>query len=103
MAALTFYWGELERQVRIEGTVRQTERSQSEDYFRSRPRASRLGAWVSQQSDAVGSREVIEQTLRQLEDRFAGTAEIPAPVRTTRLGFLLVIRGLCCLLQYFVK
>ncbi|HEX4771478.1 MAG TPA: pyridoxamine 5'-phosphate oxidase [Bryobacteraceae bacterium] len=79
LATLTFYWGELERQIRIEGTVSKTERSQSEEYFSSRPRASRLGAWVSQQSDVVSNRENIEATLKELEERFSGNDDIPAP------------------------
>jgi pyridoxamine 5'-phosphate oxidase len=79
IAALTFYWAELERQVRIEGTVRQTERGGSEEYFRSRPRDSQLGAWVSQQSDVVSSRENIEGTLRHLQERFASTDPLPVP------------------------
>lgn len=78
-AAVTFYWAELERQVRIEGIVAKTEQSQSEQYFSSRPRASRLGAWVSQQSDVVSSREDIEATLEELEERFSGEDEIPTP------------------------
>jgi pyridoxamine 5'-phosphate oxidase len=78
-AALTFYWAELERQVRIEGIVSKTERTQSEEYFGSRPRASRLGAWVSQQSDVVNNRETIEVALKELEERFSDTDDIPAP------------------------
>jgi pyridoxamine 5'-phosphate oxidase len=78
-AALTFHWAELERQVRVEGRVFRTEREESEEYFRSRPRDSRLGAWVSQQSSVVPSREVLETKLKDLEARFAGTEDVPAP------------------------
>src|SRR5690242_30804 len=55
-AALTFYWPELERQVRVEGVVRRVPRSKSEEYFRTRPKGSRLGAWASRQSSVVKSR-----------------------------------------------
>jgi pyridoxamine 5'-phosphate oxidase len=77
-AALAFYWGELERQVRIEGTVERTSAEESEMYYRTRPLGSRLGAWVSHQSRPIVSREVLETGLRQVERRFPG-AEIPLP------------------------
>jgi pyridoxamine 5'-phosphate oxidase len=78
-AALTFYWAELERQVRIEGQIRRVGRAESEEYFRSRPRGSKLGAWVSEQSRVVANREVLETKLKCLEDRFAGCDDIPTP------------------------
>jgi pyridoxamine 5'-phosphate oxidase len=78
-AALTFFWAELERQVRIEGQVQRVDRQESEEYFRTRPRGSKLGAWVSEQSRVVGSREVLETRLKHLEERFAGTEDIPTP------------------------
>src|SRR5204863_10047149 len=52
-AALVLHWAELERQVRIEGTVERTTEAESDDYFRTRPRGSQLGAWTSQQSSVV--------------------------------------------------
>lgn len=78
-ASLTLYWDVLERQVRVEGTVRKTERTQSEQYFSSRPRASQLGAWVSEQSRPAHSRENIESTLKEIEERFATTDPLPTP------------------------
>jgi pyridoxamine 5'-phosphate oxidase len=77
-AALTFYWGELERQVRIEGTVTRTSVAESEEYYRTRPVGSRLGAWVSHQSRPIGSREVLETGLAEVERRFSG-ADVPLP------------------------
>lgn len=77
--ALTFYWPELERQVRIEGTVSRLDRAQSESYFRSRPRGSQLGAWASHQSQPLPNREALDRRMRELELRFDGCAEIPAP------------------------
>ncbi len=79
LAALTFYWAELERQVRVEGTVRRVSREQSETYFRSRPRGSRLGAWASHQSQIVSSREELEAKLQEVEAEFSGSEEVPAP------------------------
>lgn len=77
-AALAFHWGEVERQVRIEGRVTRTTREESELYYRTRPLGSRLGAWASHQSRPIASRDVLEAGLRQIERRFAGT-EVPLP------------------------
>jgi pyridoxamine 5'-phosphate oxidase len=77
-AALTFYWGELERQVRIEGTVARTTLEESESYFRTRPVGSRLGAWTSYQSRPIASRQELETGLREVERRFSGS-DIPVP------------------------
>jgi pyridoxamine 5'-phosphate oxidase len=55
-AALLFFWSELERQVRIEGTVEQLTPAESDEYFRSRPLASRIGAWASPQSEPIPSK-----------------------------------------------
>jgi pyridoxamine 5'-phosphate oxidase len=77
-AALVFYWGELERQVRITGGAVPTSREESEEYFRSRPLGSRLGAWASHQSRVIPGRTVLEQDLRDVEERF-GDGEVPLP------------------------
>ena len=77
-AALAFYWGELERQVRITGTVELTSAQESEEYFRTRPRGSRLGAWVSHQSRVIPSRDLLESRLRKVEERFP-TEDVPLP------------------------
>jgi pyridoxamine 5'-phosphate oxidase len=62
-AALTFYWAELERQVRIRGPVERTSASESDEYFASRPLRSRLSAMISQQSQEIGSREELERAM----------------------------------------
>lgn len=77
-AALLFYWGELERQVRIEGTVEKTSRRESEDYFKTRPLESRLGAWASKQSSVIPSRSDLEQKVVDLKNRFADR-DVPIP------------------------
>ena len=77
-AALGFYWGELERQVRIEGRVNRLSEEESDAYSASRPRGSRLGAWASEQSRPVESREVLEARLRALEKEYEGR-DIPRP------------------------
>ena len=71
-AALLFYWGELERQVRVEGPVSRTPEEESDAYYASRPRGSRLGAWASDQSRPVESRQVLEDRLRKLEKEHQG-------------------------------
>jgi pyridoxamine 5'-phosphate oxidase len=77
-AALAFYWGELERQVRITGTVERTSPQESEAYFRTRPRGSRLGAWVSHQSRVIPSRAQLESGLREVKERFPSD-DVPLP------------------------
>ena len=76
--ALVFYWGELERQVRVEGRASRVSEEESERYFGSRPRGSRLGAWVSEQSRPVDSRDALEKRLRGLEAEYEGR-EVPRP------------------------
>ena len=76
-AALLFYWKELERQVRIEGVVEKVSRTESVRYFMSRPRGSRIAAWISPQSKIIESREVL---LRWWEEfRRKGTEALQAP------------------------
>ena len=77
-AALAFYWGELERQVRITGSVERTSQEESEKYYRSRPLGSRLGAWVSHQSRVIPSRTPLETGLREVKERFS-TDDVPLP------------------------
>lgn len=77
-AALVFFWGELERQVRITGTVGRVSREETEAYFRTRPRESRLGAWTSHQSAVLAGRETLEARLREVAARHPGD-EVPTP------------------------
>lgn len=77
-AALCFYWQGLERQVRIEGSVKKASREDSAAYFKKRPRLSRLGAWASSQSREVESREALEQRFKKVKNRFEGQ-DIPLP------------------------
>jgi pyridoxamine 5'-phosphate oxidase len=77
--SLNFLWAELERQVRVDGAVTRIPAEKSEAYFRSRPRGSRIGAWVSNQSEHIESRAVLESRLAELETRFAGSDDIPPP------------------------
>jgi len=71
-AALVFWWAELERQVRITGQVEKVPDQESDEYFHSRPLSSRLGAWASDQSQPVDSREVLELRLQKLKTAHAG-------------------------------
>lgn len=77
-AALVFYWPELERQVRITGNTSRTGREESEAYYRSRPRGSRISAWVSHQSQVIASRRVLEDRLPQLDTQYPGD-DVPLP------------------------
>lgn len=76
-AALVFFWKELERQIRIEGTVEKVSAEESDEYFNSRPTGSKIGAWASAQSAVIPYREVIEQNVQKYAEVF-GT-EIPRP------------------------
>jgi pyridoxamine 5'-phosphate oxidase len=77
-AALVFWWAQLERQVRIEGRVEKVSVQESDEYFVSRPETSQLGAWGSNQSQVIASREVLEERFAQLKEKYAGQ-EIPRP------------------------
>jgi pyridoxamine 5'-phosphate oxidase len=77
-AALVFYWPQLERQVRITGTVVKTSRSQSKAYFQTRPRGSQLAAWASSQSSPIPDRALLEARVRKLKAKYAG-ASVPLP------------------------
>lgn len=77
-AALVFYWGELDRQVRITGGVALTTHEESERYFKSRPLGSRLGAWASFQSRVIPSRATLEGDLKEVESRYPGD-DVPLP------------------------
>ena len=77
-ACLVFPWVELERQVVVVGDVEQVAPEQTDAYFRSRPRTSQVGAWVSRQSSVISSRGALEERQARLEERFAG-ADVPVP------------------------
>jgi len=76
--AIAFWWAELERQVRIEGRIEKVSPAESDAYFHSRPKDSQLGAWVSNQSQVIDSREVLEQRLQQLKEEYENK-EVPRP------------------------
>jgi pyridoxamine 5'-phosphate oxidase len=71
VAAIVFFWKELERQIRIEGTVEKVSAADSDRYFNSRPAASRVGAWASPQSAVIENRLVIEQNVEKYSSIFA--------------------------------
>lgn len=77
-AALVFWWGELERQVRIDGRVEKVPPEESDAYFRLRPRGAQLGAWASRQSAVLPNREALEQQFQELEHQYQART-IPRP------------------------
>jgi len=79
LAAASFFWPGLERQVRVEGRVEKAPEALSTEYFQSRPRGSQLGAWASPQSQAIGSREELEAREKTVEAQFAGQDPLPRP------------------------
>ena len=77
-AAMVFYWGSLERQVRVQGRVKPLDAGTAAEYFARRPRGSQLGAHASLQSQPIDSREVLEKRLAAVEARFEGR-DVPLP------------------------
>lgn len=77
-AALVMYWMEVERQIRVEGSVERTSREESEEYFHSRPVGAQLGAWASQQSAVIDARRILDARLEEMKQRFA-QAQVPLP------------------------
>jgi len=75
--SLLFYWPSLHRQIRIEGLCEKTSESVSDDYFESRPRESKIGAWASQQSEILHSRTALDERLKDLQTRFS--ENVPRP------------------------
>ena len=77
-AALTFYWAQLHRQVRIFGSVSRVSAEESDKYFQSRPEGSKIGAWASAQSQILSNRAELESKIKEFEIKFQGE-EIPRP------------------------
>lgn len=78
VVALVFFWPELERQVRIEGTIEKVSKETSEKYFQSRPKESQIGALASPQSQVIADRGLLEKNWKELEKKYADQ-EIPKP------------------------
>lgn len=78
-AALTFYWGPLERQIRIAGDVVQDTDAVADACFATRPRKSQITAWASRQSRPLASRAALDERYRELETRFADCETVPRP------------------------
>lgn len=92
-ASLVFYWNQLDRQVRVEGSVTKVSEEESREYFRSRPRESQIGAWASEQSEIISGRDILEQRAQELENMYCDR-EIDCPeywggyrVRPERIEF----------------
>ena len=76
-AAIVFFWNELERQIRIEGTVEKISQQESEEYFHARPAGSQIGAWASPQSTVIPNREILEKNETEYKNKFG--ENIPKP------------------------
>ena len=74
---MNFFWPEMERQVRINGSIIRLSEQESDDYFSSRPYESRIGAWCSPQSQVIESREVLENKIQELKKKYPN--EVPRP------------------------
>ncbi len=71
---MVFFWKELERQIRIEGSIEKISTEESDEYYFSRPLSSQVGAWASPQSSVIKNREVIEDSVKKYEAQFAGSS-----------------------------
>lgn len=78
VAAMVFYWRELDRQVRIRGPVERLGQEESDEYFATRPRESRIGAWASPQSRPLDGRDELERRVAEAEERWPGE-DVPRP------------------------
>ncbi|MEL6627697.1 MAG: pyridoxamine 5'-phosphate oxidase [Bacteroidota bacterium] len=77
--ALTFFWPELERQIRIEGKVAKVSEAESDAYYQSRGRGSRIGAWASPQSQVIEDRNILEARVEEFTAKFEGQETFPKP------------------------
>lgn len=77
--ALTFFWAELERQIRIEGVAYRISETRSTEYFQSRPRSSQIGAWASPQSSTLKDRALLEERAKAIAERFEKEDVLPKP------------------------
>jgi pyridoxamine 5'-phosphate oxidase len=77
--ALNFFWPELERQVRISGYAERASVSESDDYFKTRPYESQIGAWASPQSAVIANRDILEQRIIEMQKKFEGMSMVPRP------------------------
>lgn len=78
-ASLTFFWAEIERQVRVTGEIAKISEKESDEYFFSRPYGSQIGAWASPQSREISGREIIETNQRSIEEKFTPSTMIRPP------------------------
>lgn len=78
-AALCFHWKSLRRQVRVEGAVETVSDAESDAYFNSRPKGSRIGAWASHQSQPLDSRATLESRVKKLEEQYTDNDNVPRP------------------------
>lgn len=77
--AMNLFWNSLHRQVRVEGRISKMKRKESKAYFSQRPRASKIGAWASDQSQVLESRSLLEKRQKKMEKKFAGKKDVPCP------------------------
>ena len=78
LAAVVFHWDTLERQIRIEGEISQTTDEESDTYWETRPRESRIAAWASDQSRPISNRVLLDEAYTRFETKFTGE-DVPRP------------------------
>ena len=78
-AAMCFHWKSLQRQIRIKGVISQVSNEEADKYFNSRPYESRIGAWASEQSKVMGSREELSKKISEFKNKFKDEKNLPRP------------------------
>jgi pyridoxamine 5'-phosphate oxidase len=100
--ALNFFWAELERQVRVEGSIEKLGEAESLEYFHSRPRESQIGAWVSPQSQHIESRGLLAQKYMELSQKFENQ-DIPKPSHWGGYKVIGKVALVACTIELFMK
>ncbi len=78
IASICFWWGKLERQIRIEGEIENVSSDEADEYFASRPKGSQIGAWASDQSSVIDNRETLDHRFEEFEKKF-NHGPVPRP------------------------
>ncbi|MGH1456932.1 MAG: pyridoxamine 5'-phosphate oxidase [Alphaproteobacteria bacterium] len=78
-AALCFHWKTLRKQVRVEGIIKKASQTEADEYFKNRPYARQIGAWASDQSRPLESREFLENKIAQIQNQYPEGSKVPRP------------------------
>jgi pyridoxamine 5'-phosphate oxidase len=89
-AAITFWYGEMERSIRIEGIVEKVSSKESDEYFNSRPKSSQIGAWTSNQSNLIKDRIALDKQEKEIIEKFSNVDKIPRPEHWVKIIIIII-------------